>query len=52
MDTKRITPRHIIIKTPTVKNKERILKIARQKQILTYNGVPIRLSGDFSTETL
>ena len=52
MDTKRITPRHIIIKTPTVKNKERILKIARQKQILTYKGVPIRLSGDFSKETL
>ena len=52
MDTKRITPRHIIIKTPTVKNKERILKIARQKQILTYKGVPIRLSADFSKETL
>ena len=52
MDTKRITPRHIIIKTPTVKNKERILKIARQKQILTYKGVPIRLSADFSEEGL
>ena len=27
-DTKRTTPRHIIIKVPTVKEKERILKTA------------------------
>ena len=35
-----------------VKDKERILKAAREKQIVTYKGVPIRLSGDFSKETL
>ena len=29
MDPKRTTPRHIIIKIPKVKNKERILKAAR-----------------------
>ena len=44
------TPRHIIIKSPTVK--ERILKAAREKETVTYRGVPIRLSADFSKETL
>ena len=51
MDTKRTTPRHIIIKMPKVKDKERILKAAREKQRVTYKGVPIRLSTDFSKET-
>ena len=37
---------------PKVKNKERILKVAREKQRVTYGGVPIRLSADFSKETL
>ena len=35
MDTNRITPRHIIIKIPKVKDKERILKAAREKQRVT-----------------
>ena len=48
---KRTTPRHIIIKMPKVKDKERILKAAREKQRITYKGVPIRLSADFSKET-
>ena len=52
MDAKRTTPRHIIIKMPKVKDKERILKAAREKQLLSYRGVPIRLSADFSQETL
>ena len=52
MDTKRITPRHITIKMPKVKDKEVILKSAREKQIVTYKGVSIRLSADFSKETL
>ena len=34
-----------------LKDKERILKAAREKQIVTYKGVPIRLSADFSKET-
>ena len=37
---------------PKVKHKERILKTAREKQRVTYKGVPIRLSADFSKETL
>ena len=48
---KRPTPRHIIIKMPKFKDKERILKAAREKHLVTYRGVPIRLS-DFSKETL
>ena len=46
------TPRHIIITLPKIKDKERILKAARGKERVTYKGVPIRLSADFSKETL
>ena len=35
-----------------MKDKERILKAARKKETVTYTGVPIRLSADFSKETL
>ena len=51
MDPRRNTPRHIIIKLPKIKIK-RILKEAREKETVTYKGVPIRLSADFSKETL
>ena len=43
MDAKRPTLRYIIIKMPKVKGKETILKAAREKQLVTYRGVPIRL---------
>ena len=46
------TPRHIIIKLSKIKDKERILKAAREKERVTYKGVPIKLSADFSKETL
>ena len=52
MGENRTTPKHIIIKMPKVKDKERLLKAAREKQIITYKGVPIRLFTDFSKETL
>ena len=52
MDPKRNTPRHIVIKLPKIKHKERILKAAREKETVTCKGVPIRLSADFSKETL
>ena len=52
LDPRRNTPRHIIITLPKVKNKERILEAAREKETVTYKGVPIRLSADFSKETL
>ena len=49
---KRPTPRRIIIKMAKFKDKERLLKAAREKHIVTYKGALIRLSADFSTETL
>ena len=45
------TPRHIIIKIAKFKD-ERILKAVREKPKVNYKGTPIRLSTDFSTETL
>ena len=52
LDPRRNTPRHIIITLPKIKQKERILEAAREKNTVTYKGVPIRLSADFSKETL
>ena len=52
LDPRKHTPRHIIITLPTIKDKERILKAAREKETVTYKGVPIRLSTYFSKETL
>ena len=37
---------------PKVKYKKRILKAAKVKQRVNYKGVPIKLSVDFSKETL
>ena len=55
INAKRSTPRYIIIKMPMVKDKERTLKenlkILREKKLVSYWGVPIRLSVDFSKET-
>ena len=35
INPKRTTPRHIVIVTAKIKNKERILKAAREKQQIT-----------------
>ena len=35
-----------------IKDKEKILKATREKQQITYKGTPIRLTADFSAETL
>ena len=52
LDPRRNTPRHIIITLAKIKEKERILEAAREKDTVTYKGVPIRLSADFPKETL
>ena len=52
LEPRRNTPRHIIITLPEIKDKERILKAAREKERVIYKGVPIRLPADFSKETL
>ena len=46
------TQRHKLIKLTKIKFKEKILKAAREKQQITYKGIPIRLSAEFSAETL
>ena len=45
------SPRHILIKLTKTKDKERILKAAREKQQVTYKGNPIHLTTDLSAET-
>ena len=52
LHSRKHTPRHIIITLPKTKDKERILKAAREKETVTYKGVPIRLLADFPKETL
>ena len=52
INPRRNTPRHIFIKLTKIKDKEKILKAAREKKQVTYKGTPIRLSADFSAETL
>ena len=44
--------RHILIKLTKTKEKDKILKATRENQQITYKAIPIRLSADFSTETL
>ena len=51
INPRRNTPRHILIKLTKIKDKEKILKAAREKK-QTYKGTPIRSSADFSAETL
>ena len=52
INPRRNTPRHILIKLTKTKNKERILKAAREKQQVTYKGSPIYLTADLSAATL
>ena len=52
INPKRNTPRHILIKLSNIKYKEKILKAAREKQQIIYEGIPISLTADSSTETL
>ena len=52
LDPRRNTPRHIIITLPKIKQKERILEASRENDTVTYKGLPIRLSADFSKDTL
>ena len=52
LDPSKHTPRNIISTLPKMKDKERTLKVAREKETVTHKGVPIRLSADLSKETL
>ena len=48
LDPRKYTSRHIIMTLSKIKDKERILKVAREKETVTYKRVPIRPSADFS----
>ena len=42
----------MVIKLTKIKHKDKLLKATREKIQIIYKGTPIRLSADFSTETL
>ena len=52
INTKINTPKHILIKLTKTKHKEIILKVATEKQQVTYKGNPIHLTANLSAETL
>ena len=52
INPRRNTPRHILIKLPKIKHKEKILKAVREKQQITHKGIPRRITADLSIETL
>ena len=49
---KRNTLRLILIKLTKIKHKVELLKAAREKQQVTYKGIPMMLTDDISAETL
>jgi hypothetical protein len=52
LDQKRNSSWHIIIRTKISLRKDRILKVVREKGQVTYKGRPIRITPDFSPETM
>ena len=52
LNPRRHTARHIIIILAKIEDKEKTLKAAGEKETVTYKEVSIRLSADFSKETL
>ena len=52
INSRRNMSRHILIKVTKTKHKERILKAAREKQQVTYNGNPRYLKAEYSAETV
>jgi hypothetical protein len=52
LDQKRNSSRHIIIRITNALNKDIIFKAVREKCQLTYKGRPIRITPDFSPETM
>ena len=52
INPRRNMARHILIKLSKTKYKEKILEATREKQQITYKGIPIRLRADLSAKTL
>ena len=51
-DQKSNSSQHIIIRTSNALNKDRTLKAVREKGQVTYKGKPIKITPDFSPETM
>jgi hypothetical protein len=51
LNQNRTSPRHIIIKTISPENRERILKAVREKNQVTYKSKTIKITAHISTET-
>ena len=47
INPRRNTPRHILIKLTKIKDKEKILKAAREKKQVAYKGTPDKVTGRF-----
>ena len=52
INPRRNMSRRILIKLTKTRHKEKILKAAREKKQVTYQGNPIHLTADLSAETL
>jgi hypothetical protein len=52
LDENRTSPKHVIIKTTSTENRERMLKAVREKKQILYKGKPNKIRADFSAETL
>jgi hypothetical protein len=52
LDQKRNSSLQVVIRTTNALNKERILKAVRENGQVTYKGRPIRITPDFSPETM
>jgi hypothetical protein len=52
LDQKRKSSSHIITKTLNIQNKERILKAVREKGRVSHKRRPIKVTPDFSFDTL
>ena len=52
LDQNRNSSHHIIVKTTSALNKERILKAVREKGQVTNKGRPNKITRDFSVETM
>jgi hypothetical protein len=52
LDQNRNSSRHIMIRTTNALNKDKILKEKRKKDHVTHKGRPIRITPDFSPETM
>ena len=51
VNNNRPIPRHVVVQFANITNKDTVLKVARAKKFLTYQGKDIRITSDLSTQT-